>query len=503
MTDIKLNATETTFETELVSTDAIVETELHASNQSFAADLRVTSVIKGEKGDTGESAYEAAVANGFEGSEEEWLESLKGEKGDRGEKGDTGETGAKGDKGEKGDTGTAGVPCTHTWVGTTLVMTSASGTTTTYLKGDKGEKGDAFTYADFTSEQLAALKGEKGDKGDKGETGEQGIQGIQGVQGEKGADGKDGYTPVKGIDYFDGKDGQNGKDGKDGYTPQKGVDYFDGKDGTNGKDGVNGKDGTSVTVSSVNESTADGGSNIVTFSDGKTLTVKNGSKGSTGEKGDKGDKGDTGEVDYSRLNDYLPKSIYDPQGKVQDVFAYVDNNTIATHHLTKQLSTPGWYRVAVTSLGAGSGRARSDVLRLIFGGAWESHYPRGFVVEAYVGCFQNGVFRQYPAQDAPEQITKVRMTTKDVNPNVFYLDVYYAQTAINTVYLAIQTPFGTCEPVNFESVGETSESGYVELALTKDGFLGALNPANLGLNAETWTFTLEDGSTVTKSIYVG
>ena len=43
-----------------------------------------------------------------------------------------------------------------------------------------------------------------------------------------------------------------------------------------------GEDGTSVTVASVSESTADGGSNVVTFSDGKTLTVKNGSGGSSG-----------------------------------------------------------------------------------------------------------------------------------------------------------------------------------------------------------------------------
>lgn len=55
-----------------------------------------------------------------------------------------------------------------------------------------------------------------------------------------------------------------------------------------------GADGTSVTVSFVSESTADGGSNVVTFSDGKTLTVKNGSKGSQGEKGDKGDTGEQG-----------------------------------------------------------------------------------------------------------------------------------------------------------------------------------------------------------------
>ena len=63
-------------------------------------------------------------------------------------------------------TGADGVSVTHSWNGTVLNITSASGTSS------------------------ANLKGEKGDKGDKGDPG---------VQGEKGADGK---TPVKGTDYF-------------------------------------------------------------------------------------------------------------------------------------------------------------------------------------------------------------------------------------------------------------------------------------------------------------
>ena len=50
-------------------------------------------------------------------------------------------------------------------------------------------------------------------------------------------------------------------------------------------DGTDGTSGESITVKSVSESTADGGSNVVTFSDGKTLTVKNGSKGSKGDSG--------------------------------------------------------------------------------------------------------------------------------------------------------------------------------------------------------------------------
>ena len=63
----------------------------------------------------------------------------------KGEKGDTGAQGEKGDKGETGAQGPIGP------VGP---------------QGEKGEKGDAFTYEDFTTEQLAALKGEKGDTGE-------------------------------------------------------------------------------------------------------------------------------------------------------------------------------------------------------------------------------------------------------------------------------------------------------------------------------------------------
>lgn len=55
--------------------------------------------------------------------------------------------------------------------------------------------------------------------------------------------------------------------------------------GATGAAGAAGADGTSVTVSSVSESTEDGGSNVVTFSDSKTLTVKNGSKGKDGTNG--------------------------------------------------------------------------------------------------------------------------------------------------------------------------------------------------------------------------
>ena len=54
---------------------------------------------------------------------------------------------------------------------------------------------------------------------------------------------------------------------------------------------LNVTEGTSITVSNVSESTEDGGNNVVTFSDGKTLTVKNGKTGATGATGANGTNG--------------------------------------------------------------------------------------------------------------------------------------------------------------------------------------------------------------------
>lgn len=192
----------------------------------------VNDIEQGAKGDTGASAYEVAVTSGFVGTEAQWLASLIGPKGEtgaaftysdftaeqlaaltgpKGEKGDTGKDGATGPiglTGEKGDTGAVGPKGD---VGPA---------------GERGERGAAFTYADFTEEQLAALEGPVGPKGNDG---------ARGIKGDTGAPG---YTPIKGVDYFDGAEGAKGADGEtgpkgdtgaagaDGYTPIKGVDYF-------------------------------------------------------------------------------------------------------------------------------------------------------------------------------------------------------------------------------------------------------------------------------------
>lgn len=156
--------------------------------------------------------------------------------------------------------------------------------------------------------------------------------GVISATGGGGSGGKDGVSPtvevtetanghnvsitdVNGTKSFEV---QNGKDGEDGYTPKKNVDYFDGKDGSDGKDG---KDGISVTVSKVTESTTDGGSNVVTFSDGKTVTIKNGSKGTRGDKGDKGNPYTLTDADKAEIVQMVIESLGG-----NPIFGYVDEN---------------------------------------------------------------------------------------------------------------------------------------------------------------------------------
>ena len=114
---------------------------------------------KGDKGDKGDRGQQGV--QGIQGERGE--QGQKGDKGDRGEQGIQGVQGVQGKQGAKGADGT---PATHRWSGTTLYITSASGTSSADLKGEKGDTG------------------------------------TPGKDGQPGKDGADGKSPVKGTDYF-------------------------------------------------------------------------------------------------------------------------------------------------------------------------------------------------------------------------------------------------------------------------------------------------------------
>ena len=92
-----------------------------------------------------------------------------------GKNGKDGIDGTNGKDGTDGVNGKDGVSVTHSWNGTVLTITSASGTSSADLKGDKGPQG---------------IQGPKGEQGVKGDTGETGPQGPAGQNGTNGIDGK-------------------------------------------------------------------------------------------------------------------------------------------------------------------------------------------------------------------------------------------------------------------------------------------------------------------------
>ena len=175
----------------------------------------------GEKGDTG-SAFTYDMFTPAQ------LAALKGPKGDTGAQGPKGDTGPQGPKGDTGDTGAQGP------------------------QGEKGDKGDAFTYADFTSEQLAALKGEKGDTG---ATGPQGPKGDTGETGPKGPKGDTGATGPQGLKGDTGPQGPKGDTGATGATGPQGPKGDKGDTGPQGPQGEQGPAGVADTSLSVTGAT--------------------------------------------------------------------------------------------------------------------------------------------------------------------------------------------------------------------------------------------------------
>ena len=156
-------------------------------------------------------------------------------------------SGAKGDKGDPGEKGETGA------------------------KGDKGDKGDAFTYDDFTAEQLAALKGEKGDTGApgaKGDTGEKGDPGAKGEQGEKGETGPQGAQGPKGDKGDPGAQGEKGDKGDPGADGAKGDPGTPGAKGDKGDPGEKGDKGDPGEKGETGAAGADGKSAYAAAQDG-------------------------------------------------------------------------------------------------------------------------------------------------------------------------------------------------------------------------------------------
>lgn len=230
---------------------------------------------------------------------------------------------------------------------TTFAVTNGK-TGTTGATGAQGPQGAAFTYADFTPEQLAALVGPQGPQGPagtngtdgkdgddgadgvsvtgaiidtnghliltfsagspvdvglvKGPKGDTGAQGPQGEQGETGPQGPRGNTGEKGdpgqsLTFNDLTPEQKLElTGPQGPTGETGATGATGAQGPAGNDGQDGDDGRGI-VSFIKTST-DGlvDTYTITYTDNTTttITIINGRNGTNGTDGTDGQDGADG-----------------------------------------------------------------------------------------------------------------------------------------------------------------------------------------------------------------
>lgn len=188
--------------------------------------------------DVADALLARAAAGEFDGRDGwdgvDGKDGVDGAAGPRGEKGEVGPAGPAGPQGPKGDTGATGA-------------VGPKGDT-----GERGPKGDAFTYADFSAEQLEALRGPAGATGatgPKGDTGATGPQGPKGDTGGIGPKGDQGPQGIQGIQGPKGETGATGPKGDTGATGAKGDKGDQGVQGIQGPKGDPGKDGATPDLS--------------------------------------------------------------------------------------------------------------------------------------------------------------------------------------------------------------------------------------------------------------
>jgi hypothetical protein len=280
---------------------------------------------QGPKGETGPRGPQGE--QGIQG--ETGPAGPQGPVGPKGDTGDTGPQGLKGDTGETGPVGPTGPIGPQGEPGPAGPQGETGERGPKGETGDKGDKGDAFTYSDFTKEQLEGLRGPQGIQGPKGEKGDTGDTGPKGEKGEKGDTGEAGPRGPQGEQGIQGPTGPQGEKGDTGAQGPKGATGDTGPQGPKGDTGsgfkVLGYYDTAGALDEAKLATARPGDAygvgtaepydiyILNGTTGKfinngPLQGAKGDKGDTGAQGPKGDQGDVGPTG--------PAGPTGPQGEV-------------------------------------------------------------------------------------------------------------------------------------------------------------------------------------------
>lgn len=306
------------------------------------------------------------------------------------------------------------------------------------------------------------------------------VQEILAIKGEKGEKGADGTMTFEDLT----EEQKASLKGDKGDTGAAGKDGTNGKDGADGKAGADGKDGVSpvVSVSKVGKETT------ITITDAqgtKTATILDGEDGEGGEGG-----GGTVELDTTLTQ----------EGKAADAKAVGDAIELA-------LNQGGGGGASVLKIYAKKGSV-SYKQEIIEGGATKTYTA----AEIHELVSQRVVtIETYTSRDASTGRGLHQYFDTSFSSNGTVNQVHFRGVYVNDLYKLVPSyvsidEFGTIFVSDADWAAGSVET---DQSLTKLG-----SPADakkvgdrltelsgqIASNSEAWTFTLEDGSTVTKTV---
>ena len=412
--------------------------------------------------------------------------SLRGPQGPQGPEGPQGERGPRGYDGEDGADGVG--------------ITSVTQTTTSVADG-----GTNVVTVTLTNGTKRTLQIKNGSKGPAGEDGTDGISPTVSVSAIAGGH-RITITDANGTKTFDVMDGTDGAAGAAGQP---------------GSNGADGDDGVGIaSIEQTTTSTADGGNNVftVTLTNGTkaTFTVKNGSKGSTGLTGPAGADGKNGK-DGAAGEDGAPGlSIYTYNGDMSVAPAAAEPSVDGSLYYTEYLSMPQGHSIQVGDLVID---VAGHLFRVTNVYADET-FGAGFVTIVRGADGTNGKDGAagkdgVDGKDGQRGPGTLKVTTAPSS----YTAAIGSYTPKYRIALATVISQSKKTEVLLGDLIQYSyyqyhvdylDDTYAYISATRVSLRGASGAAGAAgataaeviaaMNKETWTFTLEDGSTVTKEV---
>ena len=412
----------------------------------------------------------------------------QGEQGIPGPKGDTGAQGSRGAAGPIGPQGPQGPQGAQGPRG---------------LKGDKGDTGPqgpvgpkgadgTVSFNDLTPEQQESLKGPKGDKGDTGPQGPEGPQGPQGIPGKDGKDGAPGATGPEGKQGPKGDTGEQGPIGPQGPQGNIGPAGPKGDKGDKGDPGDIGPQGPKGDTGPMGPEGPQGPQGEI-GPEGPKGDIgpigpegQQGPQGEIGPQGPQGPKGDPGSYKYIKedgdINSPYPLTnntlaIYNGDGTnlKNPLSVGIYNGLEGQNVLVSKLILDGYLAYKIPAIGSTNGE-------------WN-----GIKVDRDGLYVQTGTDYSVSWLGSIQSPNKDRVSTSELVATQPYVTNAIAnkQDKLDS-YSNSASVSGNTLTINYKV--KQADNTYVDTPVEfSTGISGS----------ETWTFELDDGTTVTKTILLG